>query len=157
MNYISLSDYKKAWVFRHKDLPIAPDDFLKIKPMSESRSANLWASFLSNENDHPDFFKSSDWPGNDDNWVESIEWEKLWENDEEHLPEEILAHLNWDNNTVIYFCNSRRDVIETSWSIFKKYWKNFLFMSDGSILIGKKRKEAVQFLENGQAKLGNKP
>ncbi len=157
MNYLSLDEYKKAWVFRHKDLPIDSTDLEKIKPMSQSRAANVWMSQISKNNDHPDFFVSSDWPAKNETWCDSIDWEKAWENDQEQLPEELMAHLDWDNNTVIYFCNSRMDIIETRWNIFKRYWKNFLFMSDGSLLIGKKRDEVVQFMETGQAKLGTKP
>ena len=73
------------------------------------------------------------------------------------LPELILEHINWDNNTVVYFCTARNNVIETTWMVFKRCWKNFLFMDDGSLLIGKKRKEVVQFLSNGTCKVGNKP
>jgi hypothetical protein len=47
-------------------------------------------------------------------------------------------------------------VIETDWRTFKATWLNFLFMSDGALLIGKKRQQTVQFLETGYAKLGKR-
>ncbi|WP_306556766.1 DUF2947 family protein [Colwellia sp. M166] len=73
------------------------------------------------------------------------------------LPEQILAHLAWDNNTVVYYCSARDNVIETTWAVFKRCWKNFLFMDDGAILIAKKRKETAQFLSTGYFKVGHKP
>jgi len=156
MNYIPIEELKNAWVFRHKSLPINENDLSKIKPMSATRANVLWDSFISKQVDHPDFFKKGDWAFNGDSWIESGKWESIWDSDEEELPELITEHLAWDNNTVVYYCCSRNYVIETTWATFKSCWKNFLFMDDGSILIGKKRKQAVQFNNNGRFKIGNK-
>lgn len=155
MNYISLDDFKYAWAFRHQQLPIDDSLLAKIKPMSESRATNLWATFVSREKDHPDFFDNKDWPGNGKTWVNSVKWESAWDNDDA-LPDEIINHLDWNENTTVYYCLSRKHVIETDWRTFKATWLNFLFMSDGCLLIGKKRHQVVQFLETGYAKLGKR-
>ena len=34
--------------------------------------------------------------------------------DETAIPEPILSHLDWQDNTTVYFCNSRDEVIETA-------------------------------------------
>jgi hypothetical protein len=47
-------------------------------------------------------------------------------------------------------------VIETTWDVFKRTWKNFLFMDDGPLLIGKKRDQVVQFMSNGTYRIGDK-
>jgi len=156
MNYISLDSLKNAWVFKHKSLPIESEILSQIKPMSEARSKVLWDTLISKQVDHPDFFKEGDWPFNKSNWLDTGNWEKRWDGDNADLPELITEHLQWDNNTVVYFCCSRNLVIETSWKVFALCWKNFLFMDDGTILIGKKRNQAVQFLSNGNFKVGNK-
>ncbi len=49
MNYIALDEFKKAWVFRHKDLPIEEQDLAQIKLMSAARSATLWTTMVSKE------------------------------------------------------------------------------------------------------------
>ncbi len=157
MNYTPLEELKNAWIFKHKSLPISASDLLKIKPMVTTRSTTLWDTFISKQVDHPDFFKKGDWAFTPSSWVETTQWETRWDSDEVELPEVISEHINWDNNTVVYFCTARNNVIETTWAVFKRCWKNFLFMDDGSILIGKKRKEVVQFLSNGTCKVGNKP
>ncbi|TPH12926.1 DUF2947 family protein [Litorilituus lipolyticus] len=157
MNYLSIEQLKNAWVFKHKSLPIDELELTKIKPMTVQRSNVLWDTFISRHNDHPDFFQKGDWPFDKSNWLEQGKWEGLWDSEEDGLPPLIAEHLSWDNNTVVYFCCERNLIIETTWLVFKQYWKNFLFMDDGSILIGKKRNEAVQFNNTGYFKIGNKP
>ena len=154
MNYVPIDTLKNAWVFRHKHLPIPAGDLDKIRPMATSRANTLWDTFISKQVDHPDFFKNGDWPYDQSVWTESGKWEAIWESEEEALPDLIQEHLDWDANTIVYFCNSRNHVIETTWRVFQHCWKNFLFMDDGPLLIGKKRKQAVQFLSNGTFKLG---
>jgi hypothetical protein len=157
MNYISLNDYKKAWVFRHQDAPVSEQDLALIKPMSHDRAAVLWSTMVSKEHDHPDFFDKTDWCGKEESFTETVRWEDAWEEGEALPPEAILVHLDWQANTTVYFCIARDNIIETSFDVFKRNWQNFMFLADGSLLLGKKRDAVAQFLENGDAKLGNKP
>ncbi|MGO2010434.1 MAG: DUF2947 domain-containing protein [Pseudoalteromonas sp.] len=157
MNYIPLDDYKKAWVFRHQDAPVNEQDLALIKPMSSERAAVLWSTMVSREHDHPDFFDKTDWCGKEENFTQTLHWEAAWEEGAELPPQEILDHLDWQANTTVYFCMSRDNIIETSFAVFKRNWQNFMFLADGSLLLGKKRDAVIQFLENGDAKLGTKP
>ncbi|MCG7563131.1 DUF2947 domain-containing protein [Pseudoalteromonas sp. McH1-42] len=157
MNYIALDAFKKAWVFRHQDLPIDEADLARIKPMTEQRAAVLWTTMVSREQDHPDFFTPHDWPGKEENWHESLDWEGPWEAGEATLPDIICDFLNWEDNTTVYFCMSRELIIETQFDVFKRTWQNFMFLADGSLLIGKKRDTAVMFSESGEARLGKRP
>jgi len=157
MNYLPLESLKNAWIFKHKSLPITDADLVKIKPMSTERANILWDTFISRQADHPDFFKKGDWPADNNNWSDQAKWEGIWDSDEKQLPVLIENHLDWDQNTVVYYCSSRDNVIETSWVVFQRCWKNFLFMDDGPILLGKKRQQVVQFTSNGLFKVGQKP
>lgn len=156
MSYIPLDQLKNAWVFKHKSLPITEKDLTKIKPLSLDRAHTLWDTFISKQADHPDFFKKGDWAFDNSNWFEQGKWESIWDSEEIDLPILITEYINWDDNTVVYFCCDRSHIIETTWIVFKRCWKNFLFMDDGPILIGKKRTEAVQFINNGNFKTGKK-
>ena len=157
MSYSPLEQLKNVWIFKHKSLPISETDLSKIKPMIKDRANVLWDTFISRQVDHPDFFKKGDWPFDQSNWQEQGKWEGIWDSNEENLPELITNSIAWDNNTVVYYCSNRENVIETTWVVFKRCWKNFLFMDDGCILVGKKRKESVHFNSNGSFKVGIKP
>jgi len=156
MAYLPLSQHPKAWVFQHQNLPINEDDFAKIKPMDTLRATTFWNTFVSKQVDHPDFFKKGDWPFSPNTWQDQGNWETQWDGDNAALPESILAHLNWPSNTVVYFCNDRKQIIETTWDVFQRCWKNFLFMDDGPLLMGKKRDKVVQFMSNGTYRIGDK-
>lgn len=157
MNYFPLEQLKNSWIFKHKSLPIKDTDLTKIKPMAVERANILWDTFISRQVDHPDFFKKGDWPFDKSNWLEQGKWEGIWDSNDEALPALISSHLTWDNNTVVYYCSARDNIIETTWMVFKRCWKNFLFMDDGCILLGKKREQVVQFHSNGNFNTGNKP
>jgi len=156
MNYIPLEQFKYAWIFRHKSLPLTENVITNIKAMSDLRATTLWDSFISKSADHPDFFKQGDWLVDKKTWLDNGKWESIWESEVPELPQIILDNIQWDPNTIVYYCISRKQVIETTWDIFKQCWKNFLFVDDGTILIGKKRKEVIQFTANGQYKVGKK-
>ena len=156
MNYIPLEQCKYAWIFRHKSLPLDEKSLCLIKPMSEQRAMVLWDGFISNSADHPDFFKQGDWAYNKSTWLDNGKWEGIWDSSDSALPSIITESLNWDPNTVVYYCINRKLVIETTWRNFQTSWKNFLFVDDGTILMGKKRQEVVQFFSNGQFKVGKK-
>ncbi|GLS83210.1 DUF2947 family protein [Paraferrimonas haliotis] len=153
-NYLALADFKNAWMFNRNDVGVSGDDKALIKPMTEFRATQLWKQLISKQVDHPDFFKKGDWPFNVTNWQESGDWEALFDSEHASLPEQILEHLDWDENTVVYYCVDQKTVIETQWAVFKRCWKAFLFMDDGSLLVGKKRQQAVQFLSNGTFQIG---
>ncbi|QBY03511.1 DUF2947 family protein [Thalassotalea sp. HSM 43] len=157
MNYIKIDDLKYAWVFRFKQLPISEQDMQLIKPMAPARCATLWGQFIAKNADHPDFIGEADWPGKDDSWHDKGNWQNAWESDDESLPDEIADFLDWQGNTTVYFCNSRKQVIETRFDVFQRCWKNFLMMDDGPILIAKKKKQAIQFFPDGTFRLGTMP
>lgn len=156
MSYLSLSEHKKSWIFNRTDLPIRDDDRAAIKPMTTTRAATLWKELVSKQVDHPDFFSKGDWAFSVETWKAEGEWESVWDSDEVALPAAISAHLPWEANCVVYYCNDQHSVIETTWAVFQRCWKNFLFMDDGALLLAKKRNEVVQFLSNGHFRLGVK-
>lgn len=156
MNYIPLSEHPKAWVFHHQELPINEADLHAIKLMNKPRAAVLWTTFISREKDHPDFFTEDDWQQHGFNWqADTLNWEGAWE-EGEVFPPLFCEHLGWEDNTTVYFCNSREEVFETQFGVFKRHWQNFMFLADGSVLVGKKRVQAIQFSPEGQAKLGQR-
>ncbi len=94
MNYIPLEQLKNAWIFKHKSLLIDELDKSKIKPMTPSRAQVVWDTFISNQVDHPDFFKKGDWPFDKSYWLEQGKWENIWDSNEQELPELISKHIH---------------------------------------------------------------
>ncbi|WP_027855872.1 DUF2947 domain-containing protein [Marinobacterium jannaschii] len=156
MSYIPLSEYPKAWIFRHKDLPLSEEDLAGIRPLTESRSNQLWGQQISQYASHPDYFEKGDWPADGSVWQETGRWQEAWDSQEPQLPELLNDHIEWEDNTVVWFCYESDHVIETTWGIFKRAWKNFLFMDDGPLLIGRRRKQTAQFFQNGNVKVGTR-
>lgn len=157
MKYLKLAEFDRAWIFRHKDLPLPDATKEAIKPYTEAVSNQLWNQYISQHAGHPSQFGSGDWPSQKGVWLESANWQDAWDNDENTLPGLILNHLDWDDNTNVLFFYDADRVVETSWKVFKESWKNFLFFDDGPILLGKKRKQAVQFLQSGEFTIGHRP
>lgn len=157
MNYVPLDQYKQGWIFRHREMPVASDDLEAILPLSTQSAQQLWRQYLSKEATHASHFLGDDWPSQNGVWAEKGEWQTRWESDDKPLPELISEHCAWDNNTVVYFCYDMHNVIQTTWLMFQKYWKNFLFYDDAVFLLGKKRQQVVRFDSDGSFEVGIKP
>ncbi|WP_417225535.1 DUF2947 domain-containing protein [Amphritea sp.] len=156
MSYLPVEQYKRAWIFRHKDLPISDEDLAQIKPLTEARAEQVWTQQISTQCNHPSLFGADDWANKSHTWLETDHWQQRWESDNEALPELLAEHLQWDDGTVVWFCYSSEHVIETTWEIYRRHWKNFLFFDDGPLLIGRKRKQVVQFHQTGNYRIGNR-
>lgn len=152
--YQPLEAWKKAWVFRHQDLPVSEEDLTQIKPLTEQAATDIWRAHISESANHYSDFDPKDWPNKNSTWQETGQWQDHWDSDQGQLPELLESFLNWDDETLIWFCYDSEQVIESRYSVFKRCWKNFLFFDDGPILIGKKRKQAVQFHQDGNFQLG---
>lgn len=157
MKYIPLTEHHMAWIFNRADLPLSDDDRAAIKPLVVDRARQLWGDMISRQVDHPDFFSQGDWAFSLDTWQDEGSWEGIWDSNQAELPDGILEHLQWDDNTVVFYCNDHKKIIETSWGVFKRCWKNFLFMDDGALLVGRRRQQVVQFLSNGRYRIGTRP
>jgi len=157
MNYLPLDQYPKAWIFRHRDLPVTEEDKLLIKPLTESRAEQIWREHISRGCSHPEHFAENDWAAKDANWLEKDFWQSAWDSNKADLPELMDEYFKgWAPDTTVYFCYQSDHIIETKWNVFVRNWKNFLFFDCGPVLIGKKRKEAAQFFEDGSYRLGKR-
>ena len=155
MKYIPLEKYTKAWIFRHRDLPVSEDDLAQINPLTESRAEQIWSEHVSRGCSHPEHFGEGDWAAKDKNWSEKDFWQSAWDAQSNDMPELLATHLaEWDDNITVYFCYQSDHIIETKWGVFRRNWKNFLFFDNGPLLLGRKRKQVAQFFDNGSYRLG---
>ncbi|NVD06829.1 DUF2947 family protein [Vibrio sp. JPW-9-11-11] len=154
MSYQPLDQYQRKWIFTHQSMPVPEGELEAIKPMTQARSAQLWQENISAQSPDSDRLSSSDWPMKESNWKETVDWMAAWESDDQALPLPVVDFIDWQDDVTVYFCYEKYNVVETKWSVFKKYWKNFLFYDDGPILIGRRRSEALWFDSEGNVKLG---
>ncbi|KXJ51993.1 DUF2947 domain-containing protein [Neptuniibacter pectenicola] len=158
MNYLPIEKYTKAWIFRHKDLPVPAEDMKEIRPLAEKRAEQIWAEHISRGCFHPEHFSEDDWVGQGKYWSEKDCWQSAWDSSSEALPPLMAASLStWDDNITVYFCYQSDHILETKWGVFRRHWKNFLFFDNGPILLGRKRQEVVQFFDNGSYRIGHRP
>jgi hypothetical protein len=158
MQYLEWQDYRQGWIFRHRELPVNESDLARIRPLNAHSAEQLWRQQISAEASHASHFLSDDWPARNGIWQsQKLDWQQRWESQNGDMPEELLQHCDWQDNTVIYFCYDVHHVVETEWVLFKRYWKNFLFFDDGPLLLGKRRTQVAQFFSDGQYQLGERP
>jgi len=154
--YQALSLFSKSWIFKRQDPKVAPEDLAQIHFLTESKAEQIWRDYISQEQLHPDLFTEQDWPKKTPEGIEinKAQWEKAWDGEAPDLPEEVLAHCNhWGEDTTVYFCCHNEQIFELTWGVFKRTWKAFLFLDNGPILVGKKKKQALQFHSNGWVNL----
>jgi len=154
MPYQSLDSFAKAWIFKRSDPFIQPEDLIQIKPFNDLRANQVWRDYISQERIHPDHLNPQDWCQDPGAIGLNLNWQVKWESEEAPLPDALLSHFeNWQDDTLVYFCYHQDHVIETNFGVFKRNWKNFLFFDNGPILLGRKKKQAVQFFSDGSCTL----
>lgn len=150
--YRPLSASGKEWVFRRAEPFVSPEDRESILLLTEQAGANIWRDYVSADFLYPDLFNDSVWVNA--NIQQQVDWELVWESDEESLPDEALAYCgHWGDDTKVYFCCHADLVLETTWGAFKRAWKAFLFLDSDAVLIGRKKKQALQFCADGKLSL----
>jgi hypothetical protein len=154
--YISFENYKRKWIFNHKDLPVSETDKVMIKPLSDKSAMEVWNKWISNKSSRAEQFAKGDWPVKQDAWSATEHWQAAWDASDNALPEAIIEHIQWSDDTTVYFCYEKYQVIETRWDVFVRNWKCFLFFDDGPLLVSPTQKQALMFEQNGQYKLGTR-
>ncbi|MGI2209492.1 DUF2947 domain-containing protein [Shewanella baltica] len=154
--YIPLEQYRRKWIFNHKDLPVTDEDKAHILPLTDKSAMEIWNQWISNKSSRAEQFTKGDWAAKADAWVETDHWQSAWDSEESSLPDMLAELIQWPDETTVYFCYEKYQIIETRWDVFVRNWKCFLFFDDGPILISPKQKQAVMFEQSGQYKLGTR-
>ncbi len=152
--YIPLEQYRRKWIFNHKDLPVTDEDKAFIKPLDQKGAMEVWSKWISNRSSRTEQFSKGDWAAKDQAWVETDEWQSAWDSEEPALPDIFVTHFDWADDTLVYFCYEKYQIIETRWDVFVRNWKCFLFFDDGPLLISPKQKQAALIHQDGQYQLG---
>ena len=151
-----MANYRRKWIFNHQDLPVSEQDICLIKPLDEKSAMQVWNRWISNKSSSADRFTKGDWPARSKAWSKTENWQTAWDEDENILPEGLADFINWSNETTVFFCYEKYQIIETTWEVFVRNWKCFLFFDDGPLLISPKHTQALMFNQDGQYHLGSR-
>ncbi|GGI67793.1 DUF2947 domain-containing protein [Shewanella gelidii] len=154
--HIPLAQYKRKWIFNHKDLPVSDEDKSQIFPLTEKASMQIWNQWISNKCSRPDQFSKGDWAAKGNTWQQTDHWQSAWDSEDPALPTVIAEFIQWQPQAKVYFCYDKYQVIETTWQVFERNWKCFLFFDDGPLLIAPKQKQAAWFDQKGQYQVGTR-
>ncbi|WP_299495037.1 DUF2947 domain-containing protein [uncultured Shewanella sp.] len=154
--YIPLAQYTRKWIFNHKDLPVSEEDKNKIQPLDQKSAMQVWNQWISNKSTRSEQFAKGDWGAKQDAWKETDHWQSAWDSEIPTLPDTLADFIDWPSNAIVYFCYDKYQVIQTTWEVFVRNWKCFLFFDDGPLLVSPKRKQAVLFHQNGQYQVGHR-
>ena len=154
LSYIPLTEYRRKWIFNHNEIPVSDDDKNEIKPLTEKSAMLIWNKLISNKSIRPDLISKGDWAARSNSWKKEGLWQSAWDCDEPQLPEPIPESIEWNDDVIVYFCYEKYQVIETTWEVFKRNWKCFLFFDDGPLLVSAQEKQAIWFQQNGEFQLG---
>lgn len=154
LSYQPLDQYRRRWMFNHHELPVPEQDQPFIKPLSQKSAMDVWNRWVSNKNVAPDEFSKGDWATRSSTWHQAGEWQAAWDSDDHALPELIEGFIDWSEDTTVFFCYEKYDVIETTWGCFKRHWKCFLFNDNEPLLISSQNRQAVWFHQDGMCDIG---
>lgn len=157
MKYSDFNEYPYLWVFKREDMGVAENDLSQIKPLTPRAADELWQNHISHNSNHCTDLRKGDWARNQNSWTELLRWDQAFDSDSPQLPEGTTEFIDWDPNTVIWVCYGSDHVVETNWGVFKRNWKCFLFADEAALIIGKRRQQALFFVDETQLKLGNRP
>ncbi|SHH78934.1 DUF2947 family protein [Ferrimonas marina] len=157
MKYSELAQYPLHWVFQRADMGLSDDDRAAIHPLTPHYARQVWQQQVSTDAVDLERLEEGDWLSQASCWPETALWEEAFESDDPVLPEALQGHLNWDPNTIVFICYDQEHVLETRYSVFRHAWKAFLFAADQALVVGRRRNEALWFVDERQVKLGQKP
>jgi len=156
-SYIPLDQYRRKWIFNHKDLPVSDEDKALIRPLDDKSAMAVWKALVSNQSSHAEQFGKGDWQTRAKTWVKTDFWQAAWDSEAAELPQNLAEFIHWPDDTRVYFCYEKYQVIETRWDVYRRNWKCFLFFDDGPLLLSDSAKQAVWFEQTGQYHLGTRP
>ncbi|GAA4874290.1 DUF2947 family protein [Ferrimonas pelagia] len=156
MKHTDLSQYAFNWVFNRADMAISDQDKAAILPLHPTYAKQIWLQNVSSEAVDLDRLEDKDWLSQAELWPFDQRWDDAFESDDVALPADIAGYLNWDPKTIVYVCYDQGHIIETRYDVFKRSWKAFLFAEEQALVIGRRRNEALWFIDETTVKLGKK-
>ncbi len=156
MNYLELNNYPLHWVFNRADMAISDADKAALLPLTAAFARQVWQRDVSTDAVDLERLEATDWLAQAQHWHGQHRWDLAFDSDEPALPAELAEYLHWDPNTVVYVCYDAEHIIETRYATFCRCWKALLFAAEQALVIGKRRKEVLWFVDEQHVKMGHR-
>lgn len=135
------SEHPYWWMFTDDTIGMSDADLGKLHFLRESYALVIWASTI-----RP-FLQRMDYSAS-----QRFDWEEEWDDSRSQFPSSILPQDAASPEDMLYFAWSPRMAVETTWAVFRRNWKCFLFHDEGPVLLVGGR--LVQFLPDGKCVRG---
>jgi Protein of unknown function (DUF2947) len=139
----------ELWYFDMNDLPISNEDRLRIKRLTEESSKTIWEKYISIHNHHPMLLDKDEWPNLPGTWYDKGVWVDAWNESDQNSFDNLIGKTLWKLDEIVYFAYGIELVLETTWSVFNRNWKNFLFDDEEPFLFSPNKKTVITFKESG--------
>lgn len=153
--YISIEQFGLNWIFQVEDVAVGEKDLSEIKPLSSEYSSLIWEKFISREKQNMASLEQYEWPmqlkKQDYNWIDDWNCNNL-----KRLSDFLLDKVNLADNDMIIFYWMKGTAVETTWRIFLNNWLNFLFESEGNLLVSFSTGDAIRFDSSGNFYIGKR-
>jgi hypothetical protein len=107
--------------------------------LTDESAEEIWSLYIGS--DVPSYMRLPD-----HNWVISSQqvfignWLRVLDTDEGKCVTNILnSEIVWDDDDIVWFCISKYRILESSWSVFKNYWRCYIYCDDDCPIVVNKR------------------
>jgi hypothetical protein len=150
-------DPKLDWPFFDPGFPAPPDSLGQIRPLTEDSAAKLWGDYINADARHPMDLPDDSWPAQLMCAPTVASWQCEWnEGQGTVFAEWLKTMVPWKDPEPVIFTWSRSDSIETTWGVFCRCWRNFLFDDECPFLWSLIEPHAIGFTPRGEAHVGRR-
>lgn len=152
-------DPKRDWCFFDKDTPVPMDCLADIRPLTEESARAIWCEFVDSDprHDHPMGLPGTSWPVQLLSSSVSESWQEDWNDGDAIFFATWLQHtISWPGDTPVIFTSSCAESVATTWRVFWRCWRNFLFDDEGSFIWSLQQPDAIRFMPSGVAYAGRR-
>ena len=152
-------DSVRDWNFFIKDYPVPADCLPQIRPFTEGAACVVWNKFISADarHGHPMLLPGTTWPVQLLSSPVSARWQADWHNES---ATDFMAWLQgivtWPNEAPVIFTWASTDSVETTWGVFCRCWRSFMFDDEGPFVWSLQQPEVIRFMPSGVAYVGRR-
>lgn len=149
-------DPERDWSFFHDAAPVPDADRARIRRLDDPSSQSAWDTVVGQRIPATVVVR--------DGWLcelsrsgEPFEWHKAWNaGDNQWAASQLRPHFTWKDDTPVLFIWRPTWSVLTSFEVFVRYWRAFLFDDEGPLLVSMEHPEVAWFWPTGAGRFGQR-